>query len=93
MGAAGRRVGVRTRNLAQRVLGWEVAGPATGEGEGLGENGEHRPCGLGHRDPTGGEDGESRCHRDSCHGSVKEETGDVSRIRFNREQVDTEDPH
>ena len=93
MGGTVRREGVRTRNLAQRVLGWEVAGLAAGEGEGLGKNREHRQWGVEHRDPTVGEAGESRCHSDSCHRSGKEETGDVNRIRFNREQVDTECPH
>lgn len=89
MGSAGRRVGVRNQESTQRVLGWEVAGPAAGEGEGLGRTGSTVSCGLGHRDPTGGEDGESRCHRDSCHGSVKEETGDVSRIRPQQRAGDT----
>ena len=66
MGGTVPREGVRTRNLAQRVLGWEVAAPAAGEGEGLGKNREHCQWGVEHRGPTGGADGDSRCHSDSC---------------------------
>lgn len=71
----------------------EVAGPAAGEERDWGRTGStglqqwgtetHRRRGLGGEPLSQGQ----------LPRSVKEETGDVSRIRFNREQGDTEGPH
>lgn len=51
MGAAGRRVGVRARNLAQRVLGWEVAGLAQGKERDWGRMGSTVRAGWGTETP------------------------------------------